>query len=88
MDDLFTDEIELDSEDHNTSAESEVEADRDKGNTGLVDAAYEYLVSSDVCRYPKGCSEIRKRAIRKKAKMFIVRDGVMLFKKKKRGKVV
>ena len=35
------------------------------------------------------CSAVRKRAIRKKAKMFAVRDGVMYFliKKKKNGKV-
>ncbi len=49
----------------------------------LDDAAYLYLKEK---RYPEGCSVTRKRAIRKKADRFIIRDGVMFFKKmKKRG---
>ena len=47
----------------------------------LPDAAYLYLTEHS---YPKDCSEVRKRAIRKKAEMFTVRNGVMFFKKKKK----
>ena len=48
----------------------------------LVDAAFVYKTE---LRYPRGCREARKRAIRKKASMFVVRDGVLFFKKKKKG---
>ena len=51
----------------------------------LVDSAFLYLTQF---QYPNGCSDARKRAIRKKAWMFIIRDGVMFFKKKKKGKVM
>ena len=34
----------------------------------LVDAAYLYITES---KYPRGCKESRKRAIRKKAHMFV-----------------
>ena len=51
----------------------------------LVDAAYLYITES---KYPRECKESRKRAIRKKAHMFVVRDGVMYFKKKKKDKVL
>ena len=50
----------------------------------LVKAAFQYITES---KYLVRCTEARKRAIRKKAAMFIVRDGVMFFKKKKKGKV-
>lgn len=51
----------------------------------LIDAVYLYLTES---RYAEPeCSAQRKRAIRKKAKKFVVRDGVMSFLKKKKGKV-
>jgi len=40
----------------------------------LDDAAYVYLTSKE---YPDGCTESRKRCIRKKAKSFEVEDGVM-----------
>ena len=46
----------------------------------LVDGAFLYLTKS---RYPKGCSSAWKRAIKKKAGMFVIRVGVMFFKKKK-----
>ena len=42
----------------------------------LVDEVFIYLTES---RYVDGCSAVCKRAIRKKAKMFSVRDGVMYF---------
>ena len=51
----------------------------------LVDGAFLYLTQS---RYPKGCSDARKRAIRKKAGMFVICDGVIFFKKKKKDKVI
>jgi hypothetical protein len=52
----------------------------------LVDAAFLYLTES---KYPPNCSESRKRGIRKKAKMFVVyAEGVLYFKKKKKGKVM
>ena len=51
----------------------------------LVDGAFLYSTQS---RYPKRCSDARKRAIRKKAEMFVIRDGVMFFKKKKKDKVI
>ena len=50
----------------------------------LVDEVFVYLTES---RYVDGYSAVRKRAIRKKAKMCAVRDGVMYFSKKKNGKV-
>ena len=46
----------------------------------LVDDAFLYLTES---RYTEECSDLRKRAIRKKAGMFVIRNGVMFFKKKK-----
>ena len=51
----------------------------------LVDVAYLYIMES---KYPRGCKESRKRAIRKKAHMFMVQDEVMHFKKKKDDKVL
>ena len=55
----------------------------------LDDVAYEYLTTEGGERYPDGCSESRKRCIRKKAKSFVVEDGEMTFphlkKVKKRG---
>ena len=43
----------------------------------LDDAAYEYLTTEGGERYPDGCSESRKRCIRKKEKCFVVEDGEM-----------
>ena len=51
----------------------------------LVEQAYVYVTSS---RYPTGCPENRKRVIRKKAKKFEVKDGVLYYKKKCKGKVL
>ena len=55
-----------------------------KGGRDLFQEAYLYLTKH---RYPPGCENSRKRSIRKKAGKFVVRDGVMFFKKKKKGKV-
>ena len=61
------------------------EFEESNSEVDLVDAAFQYITES---RYPRECTEARKRAIRKKASMFVVRDGVMFFKKKKKkGKV-
>ena len=51
----------------------------------LVDAAFQYITES---KYLVKCTEAMKRAIRKKAAMFIVRDGVMFSKKRKKGRQV
>ena len=48
----------------------------------LDNAAYEYLTAEGGERYPDGCSESRKRCIRKKAKSFVVEDGEMYYLKK------
>lgn len=51
----------------------------------LVEAAYQYITDTS---YPDGCSKEQKRTIRRKATKFVVRNGVMFFKKKKKkGKV-
>ena len=50
----------------------------------LVEEAYEYLVRKV---YPVGASVARKRCIRRKAQKFVVKDGEMYFKEKKKGKV-
>ena len=47
----------------------------------LPDAAYLYLTEH---RYPEPCSDDRKRAIRKKARMFTIKQGVLFYKKKKK----
>ncbi len=47
----------------------------------LPDAALIYITEK---RYPEGCSDTKKRAIRKKANSFVVRDGVMFFLKKRK----
>ena len=50
----------------------------------LVQEAYIYLTEH---RYPQDCTYARKRSIRKKAGKFVVRDGELFFKKKRKGKV-
>ena len=47
----------------------------------LVDAVFQYTTES---RYPVKCREMRQRAIRKNAAMFIVRDGVMFSKQEEK----
>ena len=53
-------------------------------NRDLVEAVFQYLSEK---RYPSGSDDTFKRIIRKKAAMFVIRRGVMYFKKKRRGKV-
>ena len=55
----------------------------DTSTMDLVDAAYMYIVEQ---KYPEGCTDTKK-SIRKKAKMFAIRDGVLYFKKKKKRMV-
>ena len=51
----------------------------------LIDDAYKYI--SDKV-YPEGCSESRRRVIRKKAARFAVKDdGELHYKHKQKGKV-
>ena len=64
-----------------SSNESSVESDNE---VDLVDAVYLYLTEGI---YPNECSSTRKRSIRKKSKKFIIKDGVLFFKKKKKNKV-
>ncbi len=49
----------------------------------LVESTYLHLTEK---RYPNGCKATRKRSIRKKASKFVVQNGKMFFKKKKKGK--
>ena len=47
-----------------------------------------FVVADDsLYSYPEECASNRKRIIRKKSAMFTLRDGVMFFKKKKKGEV-
>ena len=55
-----------------------------EGGRDLVQEAYVYLTEH---RYPPGCISSWKRSIRKKAGKFVVREGEMFFKKKRKGKV-
>ena len=48
------------------------------------EAVFQYLSEK---KYPSGSDDTFKRIIRKKAAMFVIREGVIYFKKKKRGKV-
>ena len=52
----------------------------------LLEAVYEYIIS---LKYPVSCSnfENRKRAIKTKAKKFQVKDGILHYIQKCRGKV-
>ena len=50
----------------------------------LLEAVYEYIISS---KYPYSCSENRKRTIRRKAKKFRVKDGILFYIQKCRSKV-
>lgn len=50
----------------------------------LVELAYEYITTKS---YPAGCTENKKRTIRKKSKRFEVRNGEMCYKMKQKGKV-
>ena len=48
----------------------------------LIQQAYTYLTKKT---YPSGCTEIRKRVIRKKAAKFEVKDDELYYKHKQKG---
>ena len=58
-----------------------------EGGGDLVQEAYIYLELTEH-RYPQDCSYARKRSIRKKAGKFVVCDGELFFKKKRKGKAI
>ncbi len=49
-----------------------------------VEQAYAYLTTST---YPAACTENKKRVIRKKSCKFLVKDGELCYKQKKKGQV-
>ena len=51
----------------------------------LIDAVFLYLTEA---RYPRGSSDILKRAIRRKAVVCVARDGVLYVQKKKKDNSV
>jgi len=60
---------------------SDTETESQEKDVELVDAALPDIFWGE---YAKGCSETRKRTIRKNAKMFMIKDGVMHFKKRRK----
>ena len=52
----------------------------DERDVDLVEQAYRYLTDKT---YPNGATENRKRAIRNKAKRFIIKDGELKKQKEK-----
>ena len=59
--------------------EEEVERDMQ-----LLEEVYMYLTDK---KYPPGCSDTRKRVIRKKAQKFELNNGELFYKQQKKGKV-
>ena len=57
--------------------------DASYGDGDLVELAYQYLSAKS---YPAGCTDNKKRTIRKKAKRFEVRNGELCYKEKVKGK--
>ena len=47
----------------------------------LLEEAYVYLTEK---KYPSGCSDVRKRVIRKKSQKFVVKDGELFYKQQKK----
>ena len=58
-------------------------AEQRLSNSATVDADAVFLYLTEA-RYPSGSSDILKRAIRRKAAVCLVRDGVMYVQKKKK----
>ncbi len=54
-------------------------------DTDIIEDMYHYLITS---KYPVPCSENRKRSIRRKAKQFVVEDGILFYIKKSHDKVI
>ena len=61
------------------------EAQAEERTEQLIEQAYTYLREKT---YPDGCSETKKRVIRKKAAKFEVKDGELYYKQKQNGKVI
>ena len=61
------------------------EAQTEERTEQLVEHAYTYLREKT---YPDGCSDTKKRVIRKKAAKFEVKDGELYYKQKQNGKVI
>ena len=57
--------------------------DGEEKDGALLENAYHYITTS---AYPEGCTDSKKRVIRKKAKKFHV-SGELFYKKKQKGKV-
>ena len=51
----------------------------------LVDQVFLYLTEK---RYPSGCTDVKKRTIRKKAKTFCAKEGELYYLRKRKGKVM
>ena len=63
--------------------ERPLEPEEDKDQE-LIELACVYLTTST---YPEGCTENRKRVIRKRSKKFVMKDGELYYKYKCKGKV-
>ena len=63
--------------------ERPLEPEEDKDQE-LIELACVYLTTST---YPEGCTENRKRVIRKKSKKLVMKDGELYYKYKCKGKV-
>ena len=50
-----------------------------EGDSDLVEQVYQYITAGT---YPIGCSQNKKRIIRKKSKRFRIRDGELLYLEK------
>ena len=61
------------------------EAQTEERTEQLIEHAYTYLREKT---YPDGCSDTKKRVIRKKAAKFEVKDGELYYKQKQNGKVI
>ena len=68
-------EVAMEHYESNDYAEKEIE---------LVEEAYVYLTSK---KYPNGCSDNRKRIIRKKSQKFLIENGELFYKQKQKGMV-
>ena len=58
--------------------------EKEDGERELVEHVYQYLVQN---HYPDGCDKNHKWIIKKKAKKFLVKDGVLHYNVEKNGKV-
>ena len=71
-------------ETHSIDAEEKHDMKGEEKDGALLEDAYLYITTS---AYPEGCTDSRKRVIRKKAKKFHVSEGELFYKKKQKGMV-